>query len=202
MYNFNYARLLLKPTPEVPGKVAQHGGVVAFCDQCPEHYCLDCSEKVGKPIIRHRGQTCEQREEDARRLEEIENLTTQHRNRITDAILTLRCPRCKQAFIDFENCFAITCSKCKCEFCGYCLQDCGDDAHAHVVKCPLNEKGGLFNTEEAFIATQSKRNTACVIEYLKAIEDGNLRAQVYNAVERDLRDVHIQLTLDTIGLPV
>ena len=34
-----------------------------------------------------------------------------------------RCPRrdCQQAFVDFEGCFALTCSRCTNAFCAYCL---------------------------------------------------------------------------------
>ncbi len=55
---------------------------------------------------------------------------------IEEEILTTRCPRCKTAFLDFTNCFAVTCSTCKCGFCGWCLADCGSDAHSHVAHCP------------------------------------------------------------------
>ena len=33
---------------------------------------------------------------------------------IQDNVLTLKCPRCKSAFDDFENCFALKCSSCPC----------------------------------------------------------------------------------------
>ena len=51
---------------------------------------------------------------------------------INENILTCRCPRCGQAFIDFEGCFALHCSRCPCGFCGWCFTDCGNDAHAHL----------------------------------------------------------------------
>lgn len=66
-----------------------------------------------------------------------------HRNHIVEKLLTLRCPRCMQAFVDFDACFALTCARCKCAFCGWCLVDCGDvNAHRHVANCALNE--GLY----------------------------------------------------------
>ena len=50
----------------------------------------------------------------------------------------MKCPRpeCSQAFIDFEGCFALSCSRCPCHFCGWCGVDCGGDAHPHVRQCP------------------------------------------------------------------
>ena len=65
---------------------------------------------------------------------------TASRKHIVDKILTLSCPRCGQAFFDFDGCCALTCSRqgCKCAFCAFCLEDCGDDAHTHVKQCGGN----------------------------------------------------------------
>eukprot|EP00961_Rhodomonas_salina_P093268 1255120-Rhodomonas_salina.1 len=61
------------------------------------------------------------------------------RQHILQDIMTLKCPRqgCGQAFVDFEGCFALRCSRpsCKCGFCAWCLEDCGQDAHAHIRTC-------------------------------------------------------------------
>jgi len=71
---------------------------------------------------------------------------------IVDNILTMRCPRCKMAFADWEGCNAVYCTYagCGCNFCPFCLKDCGggvkfgqravapagDDAvHKHVQSC-------------------------------------------------------------------
>ena len=65
---------------------------------------------------------------------------------IVERILTLSCPRCKQAFVDFNGCLALTCSRagCGCGFCAICQEDCGNDAHAHVGRgCPLAEQVGI-----------------------------------------------------------
>lgn len=46
------------------------------------------------------------------------------RAHIIDAILTLKCPRegCGAAFLNFSDCFALTCHRCGCGFCGWCLE--------------------------------------------------------------------------------
>ena len=44
---------------------------------------------------------------------------------VIETVLTLACPRCKQAFVDFDGCFALKCSRCAAAFCAYCLADCG-----------------------------------------------------------------------------
>jgi hypothetical protein len=51
---------------------------------------------------------------------------------VREEVLTLKCPRCHQAFLDFNGCFALSCSRCDCGFCAWCLADCGEDAHAHI----------------------------------------------------------------------
>jgi hypothetical protein len=63
---------------------------------------------------------------------EKESTTQRHRIYIAENILTLCCPRCKVPFIDFEGCFAVSCSACACSFCAWCFLDCGSDAHPHV----------------------------------------------------------------------
>ena len=63
-----------------------------------------------------------------------------HRLHINKNILCPEaCPRCRKAFTFVGGCFAIECSSCKCGFCGWCMKDCGDDAHKHVLSCPENK---------------------------------------------------------------
>lgn len=59
-----------------------------------------------------------------------------HRNAIVESVLTLHCPRCSAAFLDYVGCDAVTCLKpgCGAAFCALCLKDCGSDAHAHVLE--------------------------------------------------------------------
>jgi hypothetical protein len=61
-----------------------------------------------------------------------------HRRHITNNLLCLRCPRCKQVFVDFVNCFALDVRQMWCWFCAWCLHDCGEDAHRHVNNCAHN----------------------------------------------------------------
>ena len=65
---------------------------------------------------------------------------------IVDKILNLACPRCGQAFVDFNGCMALTCSRagCGCGFCALCQEDCGNDAHAHLGRgCPIAAQVGV-----------------------------------------------------------
>jgi len=53
-----------------------------------------------------------------------------------------RCPRCQEAFIDWKGCWSLYCTdKCRAGFCGVCFQDCGTDAHPHL----LAQHGGYFH---------------------------------------------------------
>ena len=47
-----------------------------------------------------------------------------HRAHVVEKILTLACPRCGQAFLDYNGCVALTCSRAGCGagFCGFCLE--------------------------------------------------------------------------------
>ncbi len=79
-----------------------------------------------------------------RAMDARERAVLQARRHIEEEILLLRCPRpgCRRAFLDFDGCFALSCSSCPCKFCGWCLRDCGDgDAHAHVRACARVPRG-------------------------------------------------------------
>jgi hypothetical protein len=84
------------------------------------------------------------------KLSEEERKTYAGRLHIVENILTLKCPRCRKAFLDFNGCFALKCEDddsairgavaggaggCGCGFCAWCLWDCGADAHRHVANC-------------------------------------------------------------------
>jgi hypothetical protein len=94
-----------------------------------------------------------------------------HIKNIIDNCITLKCPRCQQAFIDFDGCFALTCSNktCNCAFCAYCLEDCGRDAHRHVANCELNRSKNVFNTQQVFKEVQKKRQKELINNYLKML---------------------------------
>lgn len=55
---------------------------------------------------------------------------------LVERVMTLRCPRCDKAFVDFDACAALFC-ECDASFCGLCLTECAPhDVHAHVRDCP------------------------------------------------------------------
>eukprot|EP00811_Abedinium_folium_P012236 NODE_21343_length_758_cov_4.706815.p2 GENE.NODE_21343_length_758_cov_4.706815~~NODE_21343_length_758_cov_4.706815.p2 ORF type:complete len:106 (+),score=23.77 NODE_21343_length_758_cov_4.706815:3-320(+) len=74
------------------------------------------------------------------RLREIDEAARQVERAVAhviENILTLRCPSCSQAFVDFNGCFALVCARCGGHFCGWCLKPCltADTTHNHVRRC-------------------------------------------------------------------
>jgi len=73
--------------------------------------------------------------------------------------LVPRCPRCRHAFVDWTGCFAVYCG-CGCGFCGYCLQDCGTDAHGHIAQVhhlPMHAEFAVFNRNFGAVAKENIR---------------------------------------------
>lgn len=114
---------------------------------------------------------------------------------ITQQLLTLRCPRCHSAFLDFEACCALPCSSCPCNFCAYCLKDCDTDAHAHVAHCGSNNHPtkNVFNSKENVEAAQRQRKQGLVQQYLSTLGP-DLRARVVKRCATEFRDLRINIT--------
>ena len=124
---------------------------------------------------------------------------------ICEKILTLACPRCGQAFIDFNGCWALYCGRagCGCGFCAICQEDCqgpetaisgGDPAHRHVASCPLLKQIGMADKVhqggEAWEKASRKAKTVKLREYLETLTE----AQKQHALEdcaRELQDLKI-----------
>lgn len=121
-----------------------------------------------------------------------------HRLKIIDDIFALKCPRCKMAFLDYDNCSAITCGACKCGFCSYCLEDCGKDAHQHFYKngskCP-NEGGPLFIAYNLWQEYQNNRKERLLCEFLAGLPE-DMRKKVADLVAPDAKDLGITMPED------
>jgi hypothetical protein len=119
----------------------------------------------------------------------------QARKKIIEDILTLKCPRqdCRQAFVDFDACFALTCAACTSAFCAYCLQDCGRDAHRHVANCQYNTAPGkaVFASVQVFEKAQRERRTRLLKEHLAHHVEAGLRGALIEAMALDLADLGI-----------
>ena len=105
-------------------------------------------------------------------------------------------PSSNLAFLDFTNCFALTCARCETAFCAYCLHDCRreyNDAHAHVARCKYNIAPGksIFADFATFEQAQNIRRLPALLDYLSAIEDVPTRAAVAAAIRSDCEDLGI-----------
>jgi hypothetical protein len=173
--------------PRNADEEANLGGTVIFCDSCGHNYCLFCSDRDSYPVVSHKGTACA-----------FAGKSADHRryiNQIND-LLCLHCPRCSSVFLDFTGCFALTCGNgaCSASFCGFCLADCGGDAHDHVKNCRLNpKKGEYFSTEENFNEIHRGRRQAEVRKYLNGIADAVVREEVKRCCAISFRDLGIQV---------
>lgn len=113
------------------------------------------------------------------------------RNHVVEEILTLKCPRCGQAFLDFVGCFALQCSRCPCGFCAWCGADSGgSNAHEHVRSCREKPQGAdvFFGSFEQFEAAQRRRRRRLLQRFLPTL-DAQTRHCVLNEMRRDLTDL-------------
>ncbi|RYH14627.1 hypothetical protein EON65_33295, partial [archaeon] len=132
------------------------------CPHCKEGYDImkvasQSPGDIGVQLFELKGQSQSDKEvrkalkEMERRIEEekkkIDAMNERERElfilckQICEEILTNHCPHCGRAFVDFDACFALTCSGqggCGCQFCAWCFATNGvGDMHGHVVRCPL-----------------------------------------------------------------
>jgi ankyrin repeat protein/serine/threonine protein kinase len=128
-------------------------------------------------------------------LAEIERLRNQSEvDRLVENIL-LRllfdaCPRCHSRFEYTEGCMALVCPVCKCNFCGHCFKDCGDDAHKHATNCEYNKnKGNVFlvgdDEKKSFETVSFERRKRELRLYLQSIGDVELRGRVEQLLRND-----------------
>ena len=132
--------------------------------------------------------------------------TERHRLRIIESFITLRCPHCDLAILDFDGCFAVEHradhdhlkSGCGLYFCGWCLAkfETNADCHNHVRKCPHNLHPGNLNGSfpADFNKVHGERRANLVRQYLKLnIFDAQEREETKTALQRELNDLGINI---------
>jgi hypothetical protein len=102
----------------------------------------------------------------------------------------MKCPRCAKAFFDFDGCFAVSCGICPCRFCGWCLEDCGSDAHKHVVNYPVKPQSAdiYYATFPQFVEAQRRRQHRLLTSYLGTL-DLPTRIAALRSCDADLKDL-------------
>lgn len=156
-------------------------GSVMVTEPC-EEWIRECEKVAGRRKEQELKKRIKDYEEERRR-----GAVARHVNHITENILSLACPRCKQVFYDFNGCFALHCSRaeCGCSFCGWCLKDCGTNAHDHVRQCEFKLSSMHFNgTKEEFERAHKMRKARLLREYIDSITDVEVRVQVEACVTR------------------
>ena len=109
-------------------------------------------------------------------------------------LLTDACPRCHKAVdvVDMDGCCALQCSHCPCSFCAWCLQDCGADAHSHVVRCTRNLAPGrnLFASQQLWRDGRMRSKQDAAMAMLGDLSGTRTRrARVVEAVSKELVQV-------------
>ena len=117
------------------------------------------------------------------------------RQHVVDNILTLRCPKCSQAYHDFDGCLSLMCSKCKCHFCARCHHRSVDSKtnHDHVATCAVGGKlknGWFFATKNEIFKFQNHMRTQKLKLFLKGRSD---KFYLLQALDKDLSDLKLNL---------
>jgi hypothetical protein len=100
------------------------------------------------------------------------------------------CPRCHSRFKYTGGCMALACPDCKCNFCGHCFKDCGDDAHKHATNCEYNKNKGKVHLvgedeKKSFELVSLERRRRELRLYLQLIVDIELRGRVEQVLLND-----------------
>jgi hypothetical protein len=127
----------------------------------------------------------------ADRAELVSGLRTQ----LIEKYFLLRCPRCYQAFLDYEGCDALKCEKCGCGYCGLCLKDCGNNAHTHVRDtnhAEMSEELRAHSSTDAKRRIHAMLRKSALVEALGTIKVTNdIKHDVIEAMRKDLFDIGI-----------
>ncbi len=155
-------------------------------------YCKALGKVTEQRLAVEMNARVQQEVERLAKLDALQRQVERARHHIVDEILTLKCPRCRAAFVDFDGCMALTCGRCEAAFCGWCLQDCGRDAHRHVANCarvPRDVVDATFppNALQVFHATHRRRQARLLADYLGGLQ-APLRAAVIDAVRAVLNE--------------
>lgn len=165
-------------TPDCPQILDKRVSSV-LCSVCMTLQCPLCGEYP------HIDEACESARQRRIFEQSADGQASIHANAIIGKLLTPACPKCAVSFVDFSGCFAVSCGNCPTGFCGFCLQNCGRDAHAHVASCPFAAKhfnvAGYWHPGDIFTKCMSIRLPELVKDYLvKNMSDPSLQQVVFD----------------------
>lgn len=119
---------------------------------------------------------------------------------VIEDILTLRCPKCKVAFFDFDGCCALTCQNkvCRVNFCAWCVEHHSyEDVHSHVIMCNPHGREA-YGSMASFRKHHAKKARRLVIEKLRS-EDDDVQRLALKCLARELEDLGIGITVQEVG---
>jgi hypothetical protein len=112
---------------------------------------------------------------------------------VVEDLINIKCPRCNAVFDAFDGCFAFKCHRCAAGICGWCMADCGDDAHAHVRQCKINQgHGDFFGTMQQFQKLRNAERKVRILQHLRSLEP-SLRALLKPRLNKHLMDHGVKL---------
>ena len=134
--------------------------------------------------------------QEMKRLSKREREVRTHSSHIRESILTVRCPHpnCGQAFVDFSGCFALSCSRCRKYFCGWCLSTAAnnDACHTHVRQCASKLSNDLFfGSVEEFEESNNRRRRVALRAFLSSLCH-DLSREVVEAVRKNLYELGVR----------
>jgi hypothetical protein len=133
------------------------------------------------------------RDEEQAKLNYEEHTSQAEATKITETIFNISCPRCKAVFVDFSGCLALHC-KCGCAFCGWCLRDCGADAHACVGMCGTRlGYPGYHHSIDVFNQHHRKRRQTLLDAALTCITSPVIKEKVISKVKASAFDLGLSV---------
>jgi hypothetical protein len=173
--------------------VAKHASAQAF----REYHQMRLNIAESRMSMEFDQQLKERLAEEVKRLvmmDEDQRRAWQACRHIADELLTQKCPRpnCRQAFIDFTGCLALSCSRCPCHFCGWCGIDCGTDAHAHVRQCPHKLGTDPYFAPFADFERAQRGIKSRKVAAFMATLDANTAAAVRKEMRAELRELSVE----------
>ena len=177
--------------PFAAADIARHVSVATFEGLSNARAKLT-EQRISSTLEKDFEQRLKLKEVEWQKLSESERRRRANRNHVVERILTLSCPRCGQAFLDFKDCFALTCSRDNAAFCAYCLADCGAEAHRHVANCEHNTAPGknVFASVAVFETSQRNRRVRMLRTHLAQLSLEERKALLEDCA-LDLRELGI-----------
>ena len=126
------------------------------------------------------------------RMSEQQRKVDKHRRHVVEGLLTLKCPRCGQAYVDFNGCCALTCSRAGAG--QACLLPKGlRQRRPRARQREQCNDHGLFPDEGVLDGMLRDKRQRAVSGYIGGQVEEELRGEVLRFCAADLRDVGVQL---------